>query len=84
MQTDSVKERFRKQREALGLPPKEELAIGSDGMVFSEEMIAEEIKKYDDEVARDADIDIGEDVGGATEHENFMEEKPAKEGKLVL
>jgi len=84
MQTESVKERFRKQREALGLPPKEEVAVGSDGMAVTKEMVAEEIQKYDDELAKEADVDIGDDVESAAESGNFMEEKPAKKGKIML
>jgi large subunit ribosomal protein L28 len=81
MQTESVKERFRKQREALGLPPKEDVAVGSDGLAVTKEMVAEEIQKYDDELAKEADVEIGDEVEGAVEGGNFMEEKPAKKGK---
>lgn len=83
MQTESVKERFRKQREELGLPPKEEVA-GSDGLAVSKEMVAEEIQKYDDELAKEADVEIGDEAEGVSEQGNFMEEKPAKTGKVVL
>lgn len=84
MQTESVKERFRKQREALGLPPKEDVAIGSDGMVVTKEMVAEEIQKYDDELAKEADVEIGDEVEGSVEGGNFMEEKTVMKGKIVL
>lgn len=84
MQTESVKERFRKQREALGLPPKEDVAIGSDGMVVTKEMVAKEIQKYDDELAKEADVEIGDEVEGSVEGGNFMEEKALVKGKIVL
>jgi large subunit ribosomal protein L28 len=84
MQTESVKERFRKQREALGLPPKEDVAIGSDGMVVTKEMVAEEIQKYDDELAKEADVEIGDEVEGIVEGGNFMEEKAVMKDKIVL
>jgi large subunit ribosomal protein L28 len=84
MQTEAVKERFRRQREALGLLPKEEVAVGSDGLPVSKEMVAEEIQRYDDELAKDEDVEIGEDVEGGVEEGGFMEEKPMREGKVVL
>ena len=84
MQTEKCKERFRAERVRLGLPPKEEVAIGSDGLAVSKEMITEEIQKYDDELAKEADVEIGDEAENATEEENFMEEKHAKKGKIVL
>ncbi len=84
MQTESVKERFRKQREELGLPPKEDVDVGSDGMAVSKEMVAEEIQKYDDLMAKEADVEIGDELEGAVEEGNFMDEKPVKKDKIVL
>ncbi len=84
MQTEKVKERFKRQREALGLPPKEEVAVGSDGLVVSSEMVAEEIQKYDDELAKEVEIDVGEDVEGGRDEGQFMKEKPAPSGKVIL
>jgi large subunit ribosomal protein L28 len=84
MQTESVKERFRKQREELGLPPKDGVAIGSDGLAVSKEMIAEEIQKYDDELAKEADVEIVDEAEDATGEGDFMEEKHAKKGKIEL
>jgi len=34
MQTEKVRERFRVERERLGLPPKEEVLVGSHGIWF--------------------------------------------------
>jgi hypothetical protein len=68
----------------LGLPLKDEVAIGSDGLAVSKEIIAEEIQKYDDELAKEADVEIGDEAEGAAEEANFMEEKPAKKDKIVL
>jgi large subunit ribosomal protein L28 len=79
MQTEAVKERFRLEREKLGLPPKEEVVIGSDGLAVSKEMVAEEVQKYDDALARDDEVDIGEEKEGhMVEEGTFMEEKLAK------
>lgn len=84
MQTESVKERFRKEREELGLPPKEVVTVGSNGLPVSKEMVAEEIQKYDDELAKEADVDIGDEAESVAEEDSFMEEKPMKKGKVVL
>jgi large subunit ribosomal protein L28 len=84
MQTESVKERFRKQRGELGLPPKEEVVVGSDGLAVSKEMVAEEVQRYDDELAKEAGVEIGDEAEGEMEEGGFMEEKPAKRGTVVL
>ncbi|KAH8811551.1 hypothetical protein F5884DRAFT_782539 [Xylogone sp. PMI_703] len=78
MQTESVKERFRLQREGLGLPPKEDVLLGIDGNLVSKERIEEEIRSYDRELAKQSELDIGEDLDGRAEEPNFMEEQPSK------
>lgn len=78
MQTDAVKERFRRQRELAGLPPKEEL-VGVDGGVVSKEVMEEEIQRYDTELER-GDVDIGEEEA----ERGFMHEEPARTDKVVL
>jgi large subunit ribosomal protein L28 len=83
MQTEKVKERFRKEREAAGLMEKEEVLIGSDGSFMSKEQVEAEIKSYDEELERGADIDIGEEAEGPVV-EGFMQEEPSKTNKVVL
>ncbi|KFZ08024.1 hypothetical protein V502_09611 [Pseudogymnoascus sp. VKM F-4520 (FW-2644)] len=79
MQSESVKERFRAEREALGLPPKEEVLIGEDGLPVTQEQVAEEIQKYDDALAKDVEIDIGEDEPAVKDVQFMAEgEKPGK------
>lgn len=82
MQTESVKERFRLQREALGLPPRDELLLGIDGSVASKEQIEEEIRLYDQELAKQSELDIGEDIESQAGEPEFMEEQPPKEKVL--
>lgn len=82
MQTGSVKERFRRQREALGLPPKEDPVVGE---VVTKEMVDEEIKRYDEEFMKETGVvDIGEEGEGGVKEGEFMEEKPAMPAKVVL
>jgi len=84
MQTEGVRERFRLERERLGLEPKEVL-VGANGNLVSKEQVVEEIERYDKELAREADVDIGEEVEGAVVGEReFMEELPVKQDKIVL
>jgi large subunit ribosomal protein L28 len=76
MQTEAVRERFRRQRDELGLPPKVEVPVGSDGLPVTEVMVAEEIQKYDDLLDGEKEIDIGEEAEGeVVEVQSFMEEK---------
>jgi large subunit ribosomal protein L28 len=82
MQTEAVRERFRKQREAAGLLEPEAL-VGSDGTLVSAEQVEEEVRRYDDELERGADVDIGEDAEGAAVDE-FMREEPARTDKATL
>ncbi|KFY62611.1 hypothetical protein V497_02296 [Pseudogymnoascus sp. VKM F-4516 (FW-969)] len=82
MQSESVKERFRAEREALGLPPKEEVLIGEDGLPVTQEQVAEEIQRYDDALAGDVEIDIGEDEPQAKDVQFMAEE--GKPGKVTV
>ena len=82
MQTDRIKERFRKEREAAGLPPKEEVSIASDGQLVSKEQVEEEVRKYDEELQRGPDVEMAEDVED-TEGE-FMQEELAPAERKVL
>lgn len=78
MQTDKVKERYRLQREAAGLPPKEELLVGAAGKKVSKKQIEEDVKKFDEQLQED-DIVLGDEIEG-----EFMHEQPAPAGKTVL
>ena len=75
VQTESVKERFRKERAALGLPPKQEVAVGPDGTPLTAEQLAAEVSGYDGWLNTDNEIDIGDDVGEEPGKETFMEEQ---------
>lgn len=79
MQTEKVKERFRLQREAAGLPPKEDAALGSDGQLLSEEQMSEEVRRYDQELDKGADVEMGEEPEG-----EFMQEELAHPEKKAL
>jgi large subunit ribosomal protein L28 len=85
MQTERVKERFRRQRELLGLDPLPENVLS----LVSEEDVARTIEEYDAELQKGADIEIGDEVEGELIDEEvveggFMEEEPPKDQKVVL
>lgn len=84
MQTEKVKERFRLQREKLGLPPKEEVLVGSNGNLVTKEQVEEEVKFYDRELERGTEIDVGEDADTTTVESSFMSEGPATKSRKVL
>ena len=79
MQTDKVKERFRLQREAAGLPPKEDVWVGSDGLLMSEEQVQEQIRRYDQELEKGSEVDIED----GTEGEFMQEELNQLEKKTI-
>ena len=83
MQTEVVKERFRRQREALGLQPKDEVLIGSNGNLVTKEQVEAEVRKYDEELKVGQDVGIGEEEGLAVEEE-FMREDPVSNEKVLL
>jgi len=84
MQTEKVKERFRLQREKLGLPPKEEVLIGSNGNLVSKEQVEEEVKIYDQELERGTEVGVGNDVEETTVEPGFMSEEQATKSNKVL
>jgi large subunit ribosomal protein L28 len=84
MQTEKVKERFRLQRQKLGLPAKEAVLIGSNGNLVSKEQVEEEVKVYDQELKRGAEIDVGEDLEGTAVDPGFMSEDPAPKGNQIM
>jgi large subunit ribosomal protein L28 len=85
MQTDAIKERFRLQREQMGLPPKGELLVTSNGALATEQQVAEEIRQFDESLEMGQDVDIGQEAGEfAAEEAEFMQEEAARPGKVVL
>jgi large subunit ribosomal protein L28 len=85
MQTEAVKERFRKQRELMGLPPKEGVLQGSDGMLATAEQVEDEIKQFDEALQKGQDVDIGEEVEEQMSvDEGFMSEEPPSREKVLL
>ena len=83
MQTEAVQERFRQEREALGLEPEEEILVGSNGNLASKVQVQAEMDQFDNELAKGEDIEIG-DMAEMVEKESFMKEEPAKQEKLSL
>lgn len=89
MQTDTVKERFRLQREKLGLPPQEEVHLDENGYGITREEIMEEVRKYDAAMGSDSEVVMDEEAAGATDseitmEEGFMAEEQYKERKPIL
>jgi large subunit ribosomal protein L28 len=85
MQTEAVKERFRKQRELMGLPPKEELFYGSEGILATAEQVEDEIKQFDENLQKGKDVDIGEEVEEQISvDEGFMNEEPPSREKVLI
>ncbi|KAI4132871.1 MAG: hypothetical protein LQ347_002409 [Umbilicaria vellea] len=85
MRTDTVQERFRKQRVEMGLPTLQEGMIGRHGQVVSGETLSEEIKEYDRELEEEdkrAEKEDQEEAEEVEEDENlgtgFMEEEPVQ------
>ncbi|RDL40277.1 uncharacterized protein BP5553_00256 [Venustampulla echinocandica] len=79
MQTDKVKERFRKQREALGLPP-----IDESAQMSLEDATKRAIEDMDGALGEGELTEVEEGVG--EEWAKFMEEQPQppKEDKVVV
>ena len=85
MQTEKVKERFRLQREQLGLPSVEDALMSSNGNLATSEEVEEEIRQFDESLEKGADMGIGEELEEEAFNENFMqEEKPAGKDKVEL
>ncbi|KAG9233843.1 hypothetical protein BJ875DRAFT_377769 [Amylocarpus encephaloides] len=81
MQTDKVKERFRKQREELGLPTLLEAQLTTP---ISELERVAAIAEIDGELDKDAELAVGEVEEEFVEDRGFMEEKtPPPPTKLV-
>jgi large subunit ribosomal protein L28 len=84
MQTEKCKERFRVERIRLGLPPKEEVLVGSDGKVASKEEVEAEISKFDEDLKKGQNVDIGEEGEETSGEDGFMQEEPARQEKVLL
>jgi large subunit ribosomal protein L28 len=84
MQTEAVKERYRKQRELMGLPPREEVLYGSDGLVATEQQVQDEITKLDEDLEKGNVVDIGEELEAVTVDEGFMNEESPSRQKVLL
>lgn len=84
MQTEKVKDRFRLQREKMGLPPKEEVLIGSNGNLVTKEQVEEEVRILDEELKSGKDVEIGEEAEERVVEGKFMQEEPATKDKVVL
>ncbi len=73
MQTEKVRERFRAQREALGLPPVEEVLVGANGQAASLEELEEEVRRFDQGLESGEEMGLGEGI----ENVGFMQEGQA-------
>ncbi|PVH83802.1 hypothetical protein DL98DRAFT_512953 [Cadophora sp. DSE1049] len=84
MQTDRVKERFRRQRELLGLPPKEEELVTSDGQAATQQQVAQEMEAFDADLKKGKEFEVEEDMEAGEAEPGFMHEQPSKQEKVVL
>jgi len=85
MQTDKIKERFRAQRKAMGLPQLEEMLLSSQGNLASVEEVQEEVRAIDEELSA-GEVGVGEDLELQGEEKRvFMEEEqPGRKEKVEL
>ena len=87
MQTEKCKERFRAERERLGLPPKKEEFLSSRGKKATKVEVAKEIAQFDSDLAMGQELPLVDEaeVKAADEIDpSFMHEEPAKQEKIVL
>ena len=84
MQTERVKERFRRQREMLGLPPKENELVTSDGQAATQQQVAQEMEAFDADLQKGKELEMGEDMEVGEAEPGFMHEQPSKQEKVVL
>ena len=78
MQTEAVKQRFEKQRVAMGLPPVEQELFGSDGQSATKAQVQAEVKAIDRDLSNGVEVDMGHVQDG------FMQEEPARPGKITV
>ncbi|KUJ13215.1 uncharacterized protein LY89DRAFT_687418 [Mollisia scopiformis] len=84
MQTNAVKERFRLQREAYGLPPKVDAPTRWNGQKATKLQVAEEIREFDADIAKGQELEIGEDMEEQVVEPGSMQEEPMRSEKVVL
>ena len=84
MQTERVKERFRAQRERLGLPAMEEVLVGSSGNLANAEEVEKEVREFDQSLEMGADLGIGEEAEEVVEDAFMREEQLRGKDKLEL
>lgn len=77
MQTDAVKERFRKQRIEMGLPPLEEELVGVDGRTATQAQVAQAVQEIDNDLLEGSEVEVGELQDG------FMQEQTSQPGKVA-
>ena len=78
MQSERVKERFRKQRAELGLLPLEEEVKSITGKKATKAQVAKEVEDFDKELKDGEELEVGE-VGEG----KFMEEDSSKPEKVL-
>ncbi|KAH6682724.1 ribosomal L28 family-domain-containing protein [Halenospora varia] len=79
MQTERVKERFRKERIALGLVPAEDVLTGLEGNLASEAEVQAAVEEFDEQLAKGMGVDMVEEGEGTFGEEEFMREEKAGE-----
>ncbi|XMA13111.1 hypothetical protein WAI453_005902 [Rhynchosporium graminicola] len=86
MQTDRVKERFRRERELMGLPPKKDEPVNSDGKLATMADVMKDIQAFDANLEKGRNVDIGENLEAGEVEPGFMHEEPAtvKQEKVLL
>ncbi len=84
LQTDKVKERYRRQRQELGLLPTGQSisAVQDSSRGITDDQIAEEIRQFDEDLEL-SDVEIGEEAQAQLLEEEypepgFMEEQPVR------
>ena len=83
MQTEKVKERFRTQREMLGLPPVEEVLVGSHGNLASAEEVEEEVRLFDEDLEMSRGMEIRGQLQEDGVESGFMQEEQSGRKRRV-
>lgn len=78
MQSERVKERFRKQRAELGLTPMKEELKSITGKKATKAQVAKEVEDFDKELEAGEELEVGE-----VEEGKFMEEDSDKPAKIL-
>ncbi|KAI9049781.1 hypothetical protein LZ554_005932 [Drepanopeziza brunnea f. sp. 'monogermtubi'] len=84
MQTERVRERYRRQRELLGLPPLEDVWRGSDGGEATEQQVADEMRAFDAGLEAGEEIEVADESGAEAEAESdFMREESPRRNVVL-